>query len=146
LEVSVPFLRVAALSAVAILSLPPAAAADSVLVRSIVDGGTIDVAGIGHVRLLGIEAPARGHAAAPQARETLTQLVWRRWVRLEFEPGARSRRHAYVVREDGLFVNAAMLREGVVRVADRVPLTRLAELERAEAEARASRRGLWASR
>jgi endonuclease YncB( thermonuclease family) len=120
--------------------------ADSVLVRSIVDGETIDVAGIGHVHLLGIDAPAHGHAAGPLARETLTQLVWRRWVRLEFEPGARSRRQAYVVREDGLFVNAAMLREGLARVTDHASLTRRAELERAEAEARSSRRGIWARR
>jgi endonuclease YncB( thermonuclease family) len=140
------FLRVAAVGAVAVFSFPHAASADSLLVRAIVDGATIDVAGIGHVRLLGIEPPARGHAAAPVAREKLTQLVWRRWVRLEFEPGTRSRRHAYVVREDGLFVNAAMLREGLARVVERVSLTRLTELERAEAEARSSRRGLWASR
>ena len=70
----------------------------------------------------------------------------RRWVRLEQE-GERfdvyNRHLAYVVREDGLFVNAAMVREGLARVTARVPLSRLPELQRAEAEAQAFRRGMW---
>lgn len=144
------FFRCSVLLAVAVVAFPPRADADSVLVRSVVSGDTLDVAGVGHVRLLGIDPPSRvsGHDApfAREARERLTQLVWRRWVRLEFEPGARSRRRAYVVREDGLFVNAAMLRDGLARVAERASLTRLAELQRAEAEARSSRRGIWTHR
>ena len=60
---------------------------DPVLVRSVLDGDTIDVATVGRVRLLGIDAPelAHGHGtAAPfayEAREKLASLVLRRWVR-----------------------------------------------------------------
>ena len=125
---------------------------ESLLVRHVVDGDTIDVATIGRVRLLGIDAPAlgRGHAsAAPfarEARDRLTTLVLNRWVRLEFEGGAYGRpaRHAaYVMTEDGVFVNAALVRDGLARVTARVPLTRLSELQRAEAEAQSFRRGMW---
>jgi micrococcal nuclease len=66
-----------------------------VLVRSVVDGDTIDVATVGRVRLLGIDAPEVGHGfdtSAPfgrEARERLTQLVLHRWVRLEQEGATR---------------------------------------------------------
>ena len=45
--------------------------------------------------------------------------------------------------EDGLFVNAVPVREGLARVNARRPLVRLDELKRAEQEARAARRGIW---
>src|SRR5207249_5644955 len=116
------------------------------------DGDTIDVANYGRVRLLGIDAPELGRGfdtAAPfgrEARERLASLVLHRWIRLEQE-GARvdvyDRHLAYVVREDGLFVNAALVRDGLARVSARTPLSRLDELKRAEAEAQAFRRGMW---
>jgi micrococcal nuclease len=123
-----------------------------VLVRSVIDGDTIDVATVGRVRLLGIDAPEVGHGfdtSAPfgrEARERLTQLVLHRWVRLEQESSTRdvySRHLAYVLTEDGVCVNAALVRDGLARVSARVPLTRLPELQRAEADARAFRRGMW---
>src|SRR5690348_9692049 len=64
---------------------------DPVLVRAVIDGDTIDVATLGRVRLLGIDAPEIGRGfdtAAPfgrEARERLTSLVLHRWVRLEQE-------------------------------------------------------------
>ena len=123
-----------------------------VLVRAVLDGDTVDVAAVGRVRLLGIDAPEVGRGfdtAAPfgrEARDKLTSLVLHRWVRLEGDGpslDAYSRRLAYVLREDGLFVNAAMVREGLARVSARLPLLRLDELKRAEAEAQAFRRGMW---
>ena len=124
------------------------------LVRSVVDGDTIDVATVGRVRLLGIDAPEVGHGfdtAAPfgrEARDRLTQLVLHRWVRLEQEGVTRdvySRHLAYVLTEDGVCVNAALVRDGLARVSARLPLTRLQELQRAEADAQAFRRGMWGS-
>ena len=56
---------------------------------------------------------------------------------------AYDRHLAYVMREDGVFVNAALVRDGLARVTARVPLTRLDELKRAEAEAQSFRRGMW---
>jgi len=102
---------------------------DAVLVRAVVDGDTIDVASVGRVRLLGIDAPEIGRGfdtAAPFAREAharLTSLVLHRWVRLEQEGApvdVYDRRLAYVLTEDGVFVNALLVREGLARVAARV--------------------------
>ncbi len=125
-----------------------------VLVRSVIDGDTIDVGTVGRVRLLGIDAPEIGRGydtSAPfgrEARERLTQLILHRWVRLEQDGAALdvySRHLAYVMTEDGLCVNATLVREGLARVSARLPLTRLQELQRAEAEAQAFRRGMWGS-
>src|SRR6478736_6397401 len=82
---------------VAVPSTPPLTPASDVtphrstlvLVRAVLDGDTIEVAGVGRVRLLGIDAPELAHGfgtAAPfarEAREKLIELVLHRWVRLE---------------------------------------------------------------
>ena len=122
------------------------------LVKSVLNGGTIDVATVGRVRLLGIDAPAAGRGATPapfgrEALDRLASLVLNRWVRLERESAAAvsTRHQAYVITGDGLFVNAALVREGLARVSARNAVTRLAELQRAEAEARSARRGIWGS-
>ena len=125
-----------------------------VLVRAVIDGDTIDVATVGRVRLLGIDAPEIGHrfdTTAPfgrEAKERLTSLIAHRWVRLEFD-GKREdmydRRLAYVLLEDGTFVNAVLVREGLARVSTRVPLARLDQLRRAEADAHEHRRGIWSA-
>jgi endonuclease YncB( thermonuclease family) len=127
---------------------------DPVLVRSVIDGDTIDVSAFGRVRLLGIDAPEIGRGfdtSAPfgrEARARLTALIQHRFVRLEQEGATLdvySRRLAYVMTEDGQCVNVVLVREGLARVSARTPLLRLPELQRAEAEAQASRRGMWGS-
>jgi micrococcal nuclease len=125
---------------------------ESLLVRAVISGDTIDVVTVGRVRLLGIRAPAierRLDGAAPlggQARDRLAALVLNHWVRLERESrdgvGA-SWRTAYVMREDGVFVNAVMVREGLARVVAQFPLARLQELRDAEREAQSLRHGIW---
>src|SRR4051812_48138373 len=94
-------------------------AADHFPVTHVIDGDTIDVATAGRVRLLGIDAPEVGvgydtpAAFGLEAREYLKTLVAHRYVRLEAdnEPSdAYGRRLSYVIRDDGLFVNAEMLR------------------------------------
>lgn len=140
-----------------ILALAGGAASDPqrsepVLVRAVIDGDTIDVSTYGRVRLLGIDAPEVSHGldtAAPfgtEARQRLVSLVLHRWVRLEHD-GTRldvyNRHLAYVVREDGVFVNAEIVRAGLARISARTALARLAELRRAESEAKTFRRGMW---
>ena len=124
-------------------------------VRFVIDGDTIDVGGAGRVRLLGIDAPEPGRGfdtAAPfahEARDHLRSLATGRWVRLEVDGTQRdtySRLLAYVVRDDGVLLNAEMLRAGLARVSARQPLRRLEELRRAEAAAQTSRRGIWGAR
>ena len=117
---------------------------DPVLVRQVIDGDTIDVATVGRVRLLGLTAPF-----GRDARDRLASLVLQRWIRLEYDAAAAarsSRRLAYVVRGDGVFVNAALARDGLARVSARPELSRFEELQRAEREAQALRRGMWAQR
>jgi len=146
-------LRTVSLAAVvAIQIVQPATSSQPVLVTSVFDGDTVDVAGVGHVRLLGIDAPELGRGfdtAAPfasEARERLSALVLRRWIRLEYE-GPREdvygRKLAYLLLEDGTDVNAVLLRDGLARVSARLPLARLDELRRAESEAKAFHRGMW---
>jgi micrococcal nuclease len=138
----------------------PAAAqprSESVLVRYVVDGDTIDVVGAGRVRLLGIDAPELGRGVetsepfAIEAHQRLSALVAQRWVRLESEDRSirrddYNRRLAYVLLETGILVNAVLVREGLARVSARRALRRLSELKRAEGEAQRSGRGIWGER
>src|SRR5262249_17259139 len=111
---------------------------ESLLVRAVIDGDTIDVATLGRVRLLGIDAPEVGRGqdtSAPfgrEARDRLASLILRHWVRLEYDGqllDVYNRHLAYVVREDHVFVNAVLVREGLARVSARAPLSRLADLK-----------------
>ena len=130
------FLPALALAAVAALDTSAGIKrSDPVLVRYVIDGDTIDVAMVGRVRLLGIDAPEMGRGfdtAAPfgrQARDRLAMLVLHRWVRLEREGSrldAYGRHLAYVVREDGVFVNAVLVSEGLARISAHVPLSAMA--------------------
>ncbi len=150
------FLHVLLVSTIAFSQTAPLASrigrSDFVLVRSVLDGDTIVVSTIGRVRLLGIDAPAVGRGTdtgAPfgrEARERLTGLLLHRWVRLERDGATLDTYHhhlAYVLTGDGTCVNATMVREGLARVSARTELTRISELQRAQAEAQAFRRGMW---
>jgi micrococcal nuclease len=124
-----------------------------VLVRRVVDGATIEVAGLGRVRLLGIEVPrtVRTEPASASsgraAMERLASILLNRWVRLEYDRGAggrSARGPAYVLLETGDFVNATLVREGLAKARLSRPLARADELRAAEDEARRARRGIWA--
>ncbi|MBY0493853.1 MAG: thermonuclease family protein [Cyanobacteria bacterium] len=135
----------AALIAVFALSANAQPGALPMSVRAVVDGDTIRV-GARRVSLLGIKAPRLGDAyntepLARQARDRLSSLVMLRFVRLEYDGPQRG--SAYVFTEDGVFVNAEIVRAGLARVAGRPALKRLDALRAAEAEARGARRGVW---
>jgi len=125
------------------------------LVTRVVDGDTIDAAGLGRVRLLGIDAPEMGgpfERPAPfavEARDALRALVLHRWARFECD-GDRNdsygRRLAYVQLETGELVNARIVRDGFARVFARRRLQRWDELRSAEREAQVRRRGMWGDR
>lgn len=114
-------------------------------VRAVLDGDTIRIGGR-RVSLLGISAPRLGGSdeterIARQARDRLSSLVLWRFVRLEYDGQQRGR--AYVFTEDGVFVNAEIVRAGLARVTALPTLKRLAVLRAAESEARDARRGIW---
>ncbi|HMD35725.1 MAG TPA: thermonuclease family protein [Vicinamibacterales bacterium] len=142
-----PTLVVLSLAILQLASSPRLVRSDPVLVRAVVDGDTIDVASVGHVRLLGIVAPALGRGSksaepfAAEARDRLAGILIHRWIRLEHEAGEG--RAAYVMTDDGVFVNALMVREGLARVTGRASLARFGELKNAERDAQFSRRAMW---
>jgi micrococcal nuclease len=140
----------AASAAIAMLQAP--GTSNALLVTQVVDGGTIEVQSIGRVHLLGIAAPRverKAGASAPlglEARDRLSSLVSNRWVKLQFDRGRQANttgRSAYVLLDDGTFVNAVLVREGLARVAGHPSLTRYAELQRAQEEAQRLERGVW---
>ena len=128
---------------------------DHFAVRYVVDGDTLDVAGIGRVRLLGIDAPELGRGFetpapfAREARDRLASLATGRYVRLESDGDTRDayrRILAYAIRADGVVLNTEMIRAGLARVSARHALRRLGELRHAEEEAQRARRGMWGER
>jgi micrococcal nuclease len=123
-----------------------------VLVQRVIDGNTVLIANVGRVRLLGITADRfnpRAPAASPwghAAQQRLEGLISHRWVRLEFESdeaATHTSKAAYLFLDDGRFVNAWLVREGLARTRRRPVFRRTGELLEAEKEAKSSRRGLW---
>lgn len=123
-----------------------------------IDGDTIDVTVAGHdehVRLIGIDTPesvARDRPVecfGPEAKARMAALLPAGTeVRLERDVEARDRYGrllAYVFRaSDDLHVNLLLVQEGYAEARPFEPnVTRQAELDRAEDEARAAQRGLW---
>jgi micrococcal nuclease len=125
----------------------------------VVDGDTIAVALAGRVervRYIGIDTPESVKPGTPvqcyahKAAAANARLVARERVRLvlDVEPRDRfGRLLAYVYRaRDGLFVNAALVRDGFARTLTIPPNVRFAERFRAlAAQARRAGRGLWSA-
>ena len=138
-------------------SLPPGFVMDGQgLVASVTDGDTLRLADGREIRLVGIQAPklplGRTNYPAwplgPEAKAALEQLVLKRTLSLYFG-GAREDRNgrvlAQLVRDDGLWLQAEMLRKGLARVYT-FPDNRtgISALLTAEILARNARRGIWA--
>ena len=133
-----------------------AAAADSswVTVRWIADGDTVFLQDGRSVRYIGIDTPERARDQqkaefmAHEARSINRQLVEGWPLRLEYDR-QRSDRYqrvlAYVYRrDDGLFINAELVRQGVAHVLHQAPNTKMeTTLIILQREAMAERRGIW---
>jgi len=157
----------ALLAALLLLTLGAAAGADDLRgrVEWIYDGDTIRVAGIGKVRLLGIDTPER--EAGPRDRffvklggngATLRRIAGEalrfnieqakgREVRLATDRQRRDRYGrllAYVVLPDGRLLNRLLLEKGYAIVYRRFDFARKADFLAAETEARRHGAGLWA--
>jgi micrococcal nuclease len=130
----------------------------------IYDGDTIKVAGVGKVRLLGIDAPE--HEDSPRDRYYMRQGISRqrlrriaqealrfniervkgRTVSLQLDHDKRDRYGrllAYVVLPDGRMLNRLLLEKGYAAVYRRFDFRLKQDFLRAEAEARRRRVGLW---
>lgn len=122
------------------------------VVERVVDGDTVIVAGVGSVRLIGVNTPETVHPNKPveafgrEASDFLRSLVQGRRVRMEYDWQRRDRYGrtlAYLYLEDGRFVNALIVREGFGHAYTRFPFRYLEEFRALEREAREDKRGLW---
>jgi micrococcal nuclease len=130
----------------------------------IYDGDTLKVAGIGKVRLLGIDVPERKASARDryfarydippttlrrihaQARDYLIRQTRGQTVRLTCERTTRDRYGrllAYATLADGRLLNRLMLEQGYAVVYRRFEFAHKRDFLRAEAQARRLKRGLW---
>jgi len=128
-----------------------------VLVTGVVDGDTVRV-GRGWrrtlVRLIGVDTPETVHPEkpveyfGPEAAAFTRIALAGKWVRLDFEPGARLDRYgrllAHVFLEDGTLFNRELVRLGYARTLTGFPNRYEREYLLLEAQARAERRGMWA--
>jgi len=144
-------------------------AAGECVVTYVYDGDTLEVNDRDRVRLIGVDAldehkesRLRRQAAqlglsreavkfwARRATRRVRSLLLGRQVRLEFGPelhDSYGRTLAYVSFREGareVMLNELLLREGLAVAYRRFPHPRLEEFVALEAEARASRTGLWA--
>ncbi len=141
------------------LAAPPDALSDggSGAVAAVMDGDSLRLAnGERDVRLLAIQAPKlpkgrKGFAAWPEgagAQAALAALVKGHSVTLRLGTTPRDRNGrilAHAVRDDGLWLQEELLREGWVRVYTFPDNRQFApELLKAEEDARAAKRGIWA--
>lgn len=134
---------------------PPAG--DIVEVARVIDGDTIEVTDGTRVRLIGIDTPESVDPRRPveclgkeAAAHTASLLPVGTDVRLEYDVEREDRYGrtlAYVYRvDDGLFVNAAIARDGFAQQLTIPPnVAKVDEIAAAVAEARAAGRGLWGS-
>ncbi|MCD6075018.1 MAG: nuclease (SNase), partial [Rhodospirillales bacterium] len=131
----------------------------SAAVREVIDGDTVlldrEISGSREVRLVGLQAPKlplgrssfREWPLAKDSKAALAKMVLGRGVELGFG-GVRMDRHgrllAHLTRDDGLWVQGAMLEAGMARVysfADN--RARVADMLTRERAARSDRRGIW---
>jgi micrococcal nuclease len=138
----------------AIAALPPRPT-ETALVARAVDGDTLALTDGRKVRLIGVDTPELHHpkkpvqAFAAAAQAFTAQAVAGQIVRLVFEKARPFDRYgrllAYVYREpDGYFLNEALIAGGYAHVEARWPFQHLERFRKAEREARAAGRGLWA--
>jgi endonuclease YncB( thermonuclease family) len=137
----------------------PLAPGGSAIVREVTDGDTVlldrEISGSREVRLVGLQAPKlplggtgfREWPLAKEAKAALAKMVLGRTVELGFG-GTRVDRYgrllAHLTRDDGLWVQGAMLEAGMARVysfADN--RARVADMLVRERAARTERRGIW---
>jgi endonuclease YncB( thermonuclease family) len=124
---------------------PAGASAGATEVVEALDGATVALADGSRLRLAGIEAPGEGPAAEAARRELGALVAGRRVEAREARADRHGRALAQLVREDGLWVQAELLRRGHARVRTRPEdRDRARALLEAEAEARERRLGLWA--
>lgn len=146
--------RTALVSLLALVGLALALAqSETYVCTRVIDGDTIDVAGIGRVRLIGVDTPETKHPRKPverfgrEASAFTARLVEGKRVRIAYDwqrLDKYGRTLAYVYLEDGTFVNAEIIRQGFGFAYTKYPFEHQDAFRELEREARLAKRGLWA--
>ena len=137
----------------------PAHGTGTGVVEEVVDGDTLRVRTSGSaeavtVRLIGIDAPERGHPSlgkeflSDESASHLASLCRGKTVRMEKDAGEtdaydRLLRYVFLAPPDGRLLNEEMLRAGMARAYTRFPYSRTDAFLAAEARARREGKGLW---
>ena len=128
------------------------APAGAQVVERVVDGDTIVVAGVGRVRLIGVDTPETVDPRRPveffgrEASAFAKRLLEGKRVRLEFDQQRTDRYGrtlAYVWLPDGPMANAEIIRRGFGHAYTRFPFRYMDEFRQLEREARLAGHGLW---
>ncbi|HRI05722.1 MAG TPA: thermonuclease family protein [Candidatus Dojkabacteria bacterium] len=126
-------------------------------VIEVVDGDTIKVSELGTLRLIGIDTPETVDPRKPvqcfgkEASDKAKSLLSGKKVRLEFDTSQGrldkyGRTLAYVYREDGLFFNKEMIKQGFAHeYTYSTPYKYQSEFKKAQSEAQEAKSGLWGS-
>jgi micrococcal nuclease len=121
-------------------------------VERIIDGDTLVVAGVGAVRLIGVDAPETVDPRKPvqyfgaEASAFTRQIAQGKLVQLEFEGSTKdkyNRTLAYVQLPDGRMLNEELIRQGYAHVDTAYPFSRMEAFRALERDAREQERGLW---
>jgi micrococcal nuclease len=122
------------------------------LVTRVVDGDTIVVAGVGTVRLIGVDTAETVDPRKPvqffgkEASDFTRRMAQGQVVRLEFDyqrTDKYQRTLSYAFLSDGTFLNAEIVKQGYGQAYVKYPFKYLDQFRIYEREAREARRGLW---
>lgn len=121
---------------------------DLFLVTRIIDGDTLEIEGGTKVRLIGIDTPESGDCYFNEAKNTLSNLVLNKKVKLEKDISETDRyqrllRYIYL---DTTFVNDYLVSEGFANASSYPPDIAFQEqFRQSESQARSQNKGLWNS-
>jgi endonuclease YncB( thermonuclease family) len=135
----------------------PATAGERAHVLEVIDGDTLLVRldqDVRTIRLIGIDAPERGHPARPkefgsdESAKYLSDLCEGKEVLLEpdredTDSYGRDLRYVFLPGPERRLLNLDLIRQGHARVLRPFPFSRREEFERAEKEARENGKGVW---
>lgn len=119
----------------------------SALVTDVVDGDTVELEGVGRVRLIGVDTPERGEECFDEATAYLVDRVGGQTVRYRYQSGREDRydRALLDLFRGGELVNLDIAQAGWGEALTIAPNDRYADrIVEAEVEARAEPRGRWA--
>jgi len=121
-------------------------------VLRVADGDTLELEGVGLVRLIGVDTPELYHPLKPvqyyakEASDFVKNLIGRSRVRLEYDQekvDKYGRTLAYVYLEDGRSLNEEIIKNGYGFALLRFPFKNLVKYKQLEAQAREKGLGLW---